>query len=337
MFATFCQRSVQLGHGSQRARPVPGERRGPAGPVTLHDVAREADVAVSTASRALSNPDRVSRATREHVQTVARRLGYRPNRRRALPSGRTSMLALLVHDITNPHNFGLIRGAEAQARAAGYTLVIGRHPARARSSSPTTPTGWTRRSTGSCWPRAGCPTATCGPSPGRDPVALFNREVAGFAERGQRVRGQQPSGRRAPGGAGPPLARLPRRPGATPGSTAQRWRACPARRRAGVEIVRLGPFLPTLRPGVGGRRRRRWRRRPPRWSPSTTCWRSASCSGCSDRGVDVPGRVSVVGYDDIFGADFCHPPLTTVAGPVEAAGRLLVDRSSCSPDPQAPN
>jgi DNA-binding LacI/PurR family transcriptional regulator len=39
----------------------------------------------------------------------------------------------------------------------------------------------------------------------------------------------------------------------------------------------------------------------------------------------VPGRVSVVGFDDIFGADFCHPPLTTVAGPVEEAGRTLVD------------
>ena len=35
------------------------------------------------------------------------------------------MLALLVTDITNPHHFGLIRGAEAQARAAGYTLVLG--------------------------------------------------------------------------------------------------------------------------------------------------------------------------------------------------------------------
>jgi DNA-binding LacI/PurR family transcriptional regulator len=33
--------------------------------VTLQDVAREADVAVSTVSRALSNPDRVSRPMRE--------------------------------------------------------------------------------------------------------------------------------------------------------------------------------------------------------------------------------------------------------------------------------
>src|SRR5664279_6422960 len=56
-----------------------GRRRG-TGMVTLHDVAREADVAVSTVSRALSNPDRVSRSTRDHVLLVARKLGYQPPR-----------------------------------------------------------------------------------------------------------------------------------------------------------------------------------------------------------------------------------------------------------------
>src|SRR6478735_11728212 len=44
--------------------------------VTLQDVAREADVAISTVSRALSNPDRVSRPMRERIQEVAKRLGY---------------------------------------------------------------------------------------------------------------------------------------------------------------------------------------------------------------------------------------------------------------------
>jgi LacI family transcriptional regulator, repressor for deo operon, udp, cdd, tsx, nupC, and nupG len=42
-------------------------------------------------------------------------------------------------------------------------------------------------------------------------------------------------------------------------------------------------------------------------------------------GVAVPGELSVVGFDDIFGADFCHPPLTTVTSPAEQAGRALVD------------
>ena len=112
--------------------------------VTLHDVAREAGVAVSTVSRALSNPDRVSARTREHVQAVAPRLDYRPNLlAQALPSGRTRMLALLVTDITNPHHFGLIRGAEAQARAAGLHAGARRHArASPELEADRSRTGW---------------------------------------------------------------------------------------------------------------------------------------------------------------------------------------------------
>src|SRR6185312_507213 len=107
--------------GVSRPTPQPG-RRAP----TLHDVAREAGVAVSTVSRALNQPARISASTRAHVQEVARRLGYRPNRNaRAVVSGRTQMLGLLVPDVTNPHHFGLVRGAEARARATGRTIVLG--------------------------------------------------------------------------------------------------------------------------------------------------------------------------------------------------------------------
>jgi DNA-binding LacI/PurR family transcriptional regulator len=42
-------------------------------------------------------------------------------------------------------------------------------------------------------------------------------------------------------------------------------------------------------------------------------------------GIDVPDDMSVVGFDDIFGSDFCRPPLTTVAFPAEQAGRTLID------------
>src|SRR6201995_1458089 len=109
-------------HMTEKEPAAAGRRR----TVTLQDVAADAGVAVSTASRALANPDRVSPATREHVQAVAARLGYRHHRAATVPDpGRMPMLALLVADITNPSNFGIIRGAEAQARAAGYTLVLG--------------------------------------------------------------------------------------------------------------------------------------------------------------------------------------------------------------------
>ena len=43
-----------------------------------------------------------------------------------------------------------------------------------------------------------------------------------------------------------------------------------------------------------------------------------------ERGIRVPEDMSIVGCDDIFGADFCNPPLTTMASPIEQAGRVAV-------------
>ena len=44
-----------------------------------------------------------------------------------------------------------------------------------------------------------------------------------------------------------------------------------------------------------------------------------------ERGLDVPARVRVVGYDDITLAAYLHPSLTTVRQPTEVAGRALVE------------
>ncbi len=92
---------------------------------TIYDVARAAGVATSTVSRAFSNPQRVSAPTREHVVQVARELGYEPNpHARALTSRRTQTVAMVVSDITNPHFFETIRGAEMRAKASAHTLVL---------------------------------------------------------------------------------------------------------------------------------------------------------------------------------------------------------------------
>ncbi|MGH3309495.1 MAG: LacI family DNA-binding transcriptional regulator, partial [Streptomyces sp.] len=86
-------------------------------------MAQEAGVAASTVSRTFTNPQRVNERTREHVLAVADRLGYRPHSSTRTPQpGGVGTVALLVPDITNPVFFGIIRGAERQASAAGYTL-----------------------------------------------------------------------------------------------------------------------------------------------------------------------------------------------------------------------
>jgi DNA-binding LacI/PurR family transcriptional regulator len=61
------------------------------------------------------------------------------------------------------------------------------------------------------------------------------------------------------------------------------------------------------------------------------------------RGVDVPGDVSVVGFDDIAESKYFHPALTTIAIDFEGAGRLAMDRLLCLidsdrvPQPERPH
>jgi DNA-binding LacI/PurR family transcriptional regulator len=299
---------------------IAGRRRS----VTLRDVADEAGVAVSTASRALANPDRVSAATRQHVQGVAMRLGYRPNRTAPPPdAGGMPMLALLVADITNPSNFDVIRGAEAQARAAGYTLVLGdtqenpeferAHTERLGSAVEGFVLAGSRLPDGDLLELAE-----------QRAVVLLNRQVASLpsvvtdsADAGRQIIEH--------------LAALGHRSLTYLGGPANAW-ANDARSRAlaasaeaaGITVIRRGPFAPTLDGGsaaadiglASG-------------STALVAFNDLLAIGVLQRlqhlGVAVPGEVSVVGFDDIFGSDFCQPPLTTVTAPIEQAGRMLID------------
>ena len=93
--------------------------------VTIKDVARESGVNVSTVSRALNGEYGVHADTREHVVTIAQRLGYRPNRvARGLVTGRSHTLGLVVSDIRNPFFSEVARGAEDAACRAGYDLIL---------------------------------------------------------------------------------------------------------------------------------------------------------------------------------------------------------------------
>ena len=93
---------------------------------TLASVAEAAAVSRATVSRAFGAPEMLSRETVENVRATAARLGYEPNQAaRALSTGRTGNLALVVPDITNPFFAVIMRGAQARARAEGFSLFLG--------------------------------------------------------------------------------------------------------------------------------------------------------------------------------------------------------------------
>ncbi|HET8740508.1 MAG TPA: LacI family DNA-binding transcriptional regulator [Acidimicrobiia bacterium] len=105
-----------------------GEAR-TARPPTLRDVAREAGVHVSTVSRVLNDQaaaGRITQDTEDRIREVARRLGYRRNTiARALRTGRTLVVGMVVPDIANLYQAGITRGAGDVLYADGYSLIIG--------------------------------------------------------------------------------------------------------------------------------------------------------------------------------------------------------------------
>ncbi|WP_353114445.1 LacI family DNA-binding transcriptional regulator [Microbacterium sp.] len=89
------------------------------------DVARALGIAPSTVSRAFNHPDRLRPETVAAVQEAAERLGYVPNRHaRALITGRTGAIGLIVPDITNPFFPKLVRAAQRSAEQRGLSMFV---------------------------------------------------------------------------------------------------------------------------------------------------------------------------------------------------------------------
>ncbi|MEQ3551945.1 LacI family DNA-binding transcriptional regulator [Pseudonocardia nematodicida] len=305
------------GRGDRRAVPTSAR-------ATIYDIAAEAGVSSATVSRTFGAPAKVRPDTRRRVLDVAARLGYRANPlARALPSGRTSTLALVVPAITNPHFFDIITGAEQRAVEAGFTLVLAN-------------TGQSDLSEAAAIERL---------EPMVDGVMLASSRldddrIARFADRTNlalcnRQAGRIPSvttdqvngieqvvghlhslGHRRIGLLGGPetswAGRLRRRAVVAAGG------------RLGVTVQLLGPFNPIVAGGqsaadaaIGA------------GVTAVLAHNDLLAIGVlrrlADRGVHVPGEMSVVGFDDIFGADFCVPALTTVAAPSHELGRTAVD------------
>jgi LacI family transcriptional regulator, repressor for deo operon, udp, cdd, tsx, nupC, and nupG len=297
-----------------------GPRRRP----TITDVARAAGVAPSTVSRSFTRPGRINAQTREHVLAVAERLGYAPNpAAQALESGRSNTVALLVPDITNPYFAGVIKGAERAAAQASLTLVLGD-----TQENPTVEAQIVRRLgpavDGFVLTASRMPDDALRTVAELNRVVLINRACTGLAsvvadyDAGTRqiVAHLASHGHRAFVFLGGPPESW---------SGARRWAGLrTAARDHGLEATRFGPYSPTFAAG-------------PAAADAVLASGATAVVAHNDvlaigvlnrlsaRGVVVPEQLSVVGFDNIFGSDFCHPPLTTLAERTEEAGARAIN------------
>ena len=106
--------------------------------MSIQKIARMAGVSVATVSRVLNNSDSVKPANRQKVLEAIEESNYQPNLlARQLRTARSSMILVLVSDISNPFCAEVVKGIEEQAEKNGYRILLcnsGADIARSRSS-----------------------------------------------------------------------------------------------------------------------------------------------------------------------------------------------------------
>jgi LacI family transcriptional regulator len=94
-------------------------------PPTIRDVARYSGVSPMTVSRVVNGSARVKTETRQRVEEAIAALGYVPNHlARGLTRQKTGALGLIVPDFADPFFTLILRGAEDVARRAGYRVIL---------------------------------------------------------------------------------------------------------------------------------------------------------------------------------------------------------------------
>lgn len=285
--------------------------------VSMRDVAKRAGVAVSTVSRAFTDPERINADTRALVMRAAEELGYTAAPARPGPV-RRSFVALLVPDITNPFYFDIIRGSQERLFSSGYmqVLVNTQGSGAEERAALESLTGLAK---GAILTTSRLLDDEVSRFAKDLPLVTLNRSVEGIPDisidtaqvMGEALEHLAAGGhRRVCYVSGPTQSVVNRR----------RWNRCQDVAEAlGLELTRVGPFSPWTGSGAVA-------------ADEVLAVRATAALAFNDilaiemlqrfeeLGVRVPEDMSVVGCDDIVGSDFCAPPLTTISAPTLRVG-----------------
>lgn len=300
---------------------------------TIRDLAEQAGVSASTVSRAFSRPEKVDESTRERILGLAAEVGYVPSRAaRTLKTGRTGALGIVVPDLSNPFFSDVVRGMQHRARDHGYSVLLADS-----DEDPATEVELVRTLARNvdalvlCSPRMS--DADLAVAAGAQPVVLVNREAVGSAPAG--VGTIPPVIIDNAGGVRQAVAHLVElghrqigfvaATGMSRSNAARRAAFRTATHEAGVTGVEVGDYSPTVDGGAAA-------------ADATSrsgvtavlVYNDVMAVGLmaslTRQGVDLPGRLSVVGFDDVAIAGLVTPALTSVRIPLRRAGAVAVDR-----------
>jgi len=91
----------------------------------MKDIARDLGVSVVTVSKVLRNHSDIGEQTRQRVLKRIKDLNYQPNfAARALVTGRTYTVGLVVPDLVHPFFAQVAKGLSSALRKRGYSLIL---------------------------------------------------------------------------------------------------------------------------------------------------------------------------------------------------------------------
>lgn len=290
--------------------------------VTISQVAEAAGVSRATVSRAFGKPDVLKPETVAHILAVARNLGYTPNHTaRALSTGKHGNIAVIVPDVANPFFPPLIRAAQERADSAGFCVFLGNSD-EAPEREDNLLARFAGQVEGIVLVSSRLPEARIRAVASTKPIVLINRDVVGIP----RVLIDTAGGITA---AVRHLADLGHRrivyvtgPAASWSNEQRRQAVRRAGLEAGIEIVSLPAVRPSFEAGQ--------RAVPAILQSGATAvigfddlTSQGVLAGLHERGVAVPGALSLIGCDDVVGA-MTFPPLSTISSRSREAGETAV-------------
>ena len=94
--------------------------------ITIYDIAKLLGISASTVSRGLKNHPAVNIKTRGRIAETAKKLGYRSNNfATSLRKQQTRTIGAIIHELHSEFVISALAGIEKITNAAGYDLIIG--------------------------------------------------------------------------------------------------------------------------------------------------------------------------------------------------------------------
>lgn len=94
--------------------------------VTISDIARLANVSKAAVSAAINDKPGISKATREKILEIMKRVNYKPSQvARSLSNRKTRTIGLIIKEIDNPYFSKITKGVFDTCQAHDYNVILG--------------------------------------------------------------------------------------------------------------------------------------------------------------------------------------------------------------------